>query len=56
MISSDLAAHQLSDHHVNSLKDAELFKSIFEKRTDGINLQLDKDLKTSLKITRNSLV
>ena len=23
-ISNDLAAHQLSDHHVNSLKDAEL--------------------------------
>ena len=52
-ILSDLSAHNKSIHHLSSLQDAENLKLIFENKKDKINLELDKNLKKSLKVTRS---
>ena len=55
-ILSDLSAHNKSIHHISSLQDAENFKLIFENKKDKINVELDKNLKKSLKVTRSGLI
>jgi hypothetical protein len=54
--STDFKAHENSKTHVDSFKNAEIFKLIYEKKNDSINIQLDKNLKHSIQITRNGLI
>jgi hypothetical protein len=42
--------------HLDFPKNAEIFKLIYEKKNDSINIQLDKNLKHSIQITRNGLI
>jgi hypothetical protein len=54
--SIDLKAHENSKTHVDSFKSADIFKLIYEKKNDSINMQLDKKLKHSIQITRKGLI
>jgi hypothetical protein len=53
--STDFKAHENSKTHVDGFKNAEIFKLIYEKKNNSINIQLDKNLKHSIQITRNGL-